>query len=152
MADNKIEKKSLDTSLSDIKNSLNALKKEVKPVVERKADLFKEDEKNEKNKNKQEVLKLEEEIDNVTSAYDVEKSIEKEEKKLGKSWEGKVSFKKEDIYTQYFGEINAWLKTSDRLAKKEIAGSAQTLLSDLVTEDPNPVANSIRKVANWFLS
>ena len=152
MVDKAIENKSLDNSLSDIKNSLNALKKEVRPVTERKTDLFAQDEKNEKDKNKKEVLKLEEEINNVTSAYDVEKTIEKEERKLGKSWEGKVALKKETRYANYFTEIDTWLKTSDRLAKKEIASSAQTLLNDLVTEDPSWLANNVRKVANWFLS
>jgi hypothetical protein len=152
MAKENKEQLSLDGELAGLKNSLKQLKNEVENPLKKRVDtLFVEDEKAEREKNKKDVFQLEQKIEEVESNVS-EKKIESSEKKINTSDEKRVLLKKEQKYAQYFSQVNDRVQTSDRLAKQEIASSAKDLLTDLITEDPNPIANSIRKVANWFLS
>lgn len=157
------KEKELDQSLWNLKNELAWLKGKIEkqPINKKSKELIVQ-------KNKPALISSEiqssffdEKIsdksleDVISRVGTVEKQV-KSERGLELSWknegEGMYSADKEHLYWGHLPQITSWLASSDRQSKKEIAQSATDLIYDIYTKDPNPLADSIRKVAQRFLS
>lgn len=126
-------KDNLKESFSNLKNELNKLQNQIKEWQEDKKD-------------EQKLDNLDKEIKNIDSQIDVEREIEKNKK------EWNLSPKQEQFLVQHMQKITVWLKQNPWESNKWRAQSATSLLKDIYSSDPNPIANSMQKIIRFILS
>ncbi len=126
-------KDNLKESFSDLKNELNKLQNQIKE--------WQED-----NKDEQKLDNLDKEIKNIDSQIDTEREIENNNK------EWNLSPKQEQFLAQNMQKITLWLKQNPWEANEWRAQSATSLLKDIYSSDPNPIANSMQKIIRFILS
>lgn len=126
-------KDNLKESFSNLKNELNKLQNQIKEWQEDKKD-------------EQKLDNLDKEIKNIDSQIDTEREIEKNKK------EWNLSPKQEQFLAQHMQKITVWLKQNPWEANEWRSQSAISLLKDIYSSDPNPIANSMQKIIRFILS
>lgn len=127
------KKDNLKESFSNLKNELNKLQNEIKE--------WQEDSKDEKK-----LDDLDKEIKNIDTQIKLEREIEKKQK----DWN--ISSRQEQFLAQHMQKIAIWLQNNPWEANEWRAESATSLLKDIYSSDPNPIANSMQKIIRFILS
>lgn len=155
----KVEKKEITKDIADVKVSLDDLKKNILQSTSSKEELAPA-----KVIEKKAVLKKEvadevfaDQVNENALEYAVsntEKDQSSHQESVTETAQIQTSSKNVSVlskkYDQQFQSISAWVASSDRSAKQEIAASATTLLKDLSQKESNPLVEWIRKVTEWF--
>jgi len=126
------KKDDLKESFSNLKNELNKLQNEVKE--------WQQD-----NKDEKKLDDLDKEIKNIDAQIKLEREIEKEKT----DWN--ISSRKEQFLAQHMQKITIWLQQNPWEANEWRAASAKSLLKDIYSSDPNPIANSMQKIIRFIL-
>jgi len=126
------KKDDLKESFSDLKNELGKLKNQVKEWQEEKKDVNKLD-------------KLDKEIQNIDTQIKIERELENTKK----DWN--ISAKQEEYLANHMQKITQWLKDNPWEANQWRAEAATSLLKDIYSSDPNPIANSMQKIIRFIL-
>lgn len=127
------KKDNLADSFSGLKNSLDKLKNQIKE--------WKDNEKKVEDLNI-----LDKEIGNIDKQISQERKLESKEKS---EWE--ISMKQEVVLAKHMQKITKWLESHPWQANEWRAEAAKSLLDDLYSPDPNPIANALQKIIRFIL-
>lgn len=127
------KKNNLENSFENFKNSLQKLKNEIKESQNTWIE-------------KEDIKKLDEEIKNIDDQIKIERDIERHNK------EWNLDNYQEEKLSKQMKIISDWLEKNPWEANKSRTDSAYTILNEIYSSDPNPIANSMLKIIRFILS